>query len=354
MHLLLLRCRDGAQFHLGETSLEDSSELLHADTLFSALANLYALAYGAAEEWIAHVREGRVRLSSGLHCVELPGREEPLYFVPLPPLRYAVAGADDETARRLRRVRYVSLGLLERIRAGLAADDAGDELPRCALDVLAFPRIAGGYACTEEEMEPLGGVLPEEPFAVVTSRPRLERRTLTVEDSFYHATALSFAPVPLGAGGVLRGHFYVLVDHSLDGDAWRRFVACARLMADEGVGGERSSGYGAVVETELREAPAGFSRGAHAVSLTLSPTVPADDDELSRALYYRLFLRGGGSLGLHGDADLHRRRVRMMREGALFRGRVGGRLVDVSPPRNERGHPVLRSGFAFNLGLGVP
>lgn len=354
MHLLLLRCRDGAHFHLGETSLEDSSELLHADTLFSALANVYALAYGAAEEWIGHVRDGRVRFSSGLHCVELPGREEPIYFVPLPQLRYATAGADGSAARRLRGVRYVSLGVLERIRAGVASGEGGDELPECSLDVLAFPRLAGGYACTEKELEPLGGSVPVEPFAVVTSRPRLERRTLEVEDSFYHATALSFAPVPVAGGGVLRGHFYVLVDHSLDGDAWRRFVACTRLLADEGVGGERSSGYGALVETEIREAPAAFSGGSHAVFLSLAPTIPADEDELSRALYYRLFLRGGGSLGLRGDADLHRRRVRMMREGALFRGRVAGRLVDVSPPRNERGHPVLRSGFSFPLALGAP
>jgi CRISPR-associated protein Csm4 len=354
MHVLVFRCRDGAQFHFGETSLEDSSELLHADTLFSAFANLYALAYDAAEEWIAHVREGRIRFSSGMHCVELPGRTEPLFFVPLPRVRFAGA-LDGAAARRLRKLRFVSMGVLERIRHRLSDGEALDDLPLCDLDPLSFPRLAGGYACTEEELLPVKvGDIPQIPFISMTSRPRLEKRTLEVEDSFYHATAVAFASVPLVGGQMMRGHFYVVVEHALEEGAWRRFVACARLLADEGVGGERSSGYGWFESVEVREAPSVFDRGAASVSLALSPVIPMDDEEFSRALHYKLFLRGGGSLGLRGDADLHRRRVRMMREGALFRGKVAGRMVDVSPLQNSRGHPLLRSGVAFTLALGAP
>jgi CRISPR-associated protein Csm4 len=352
--LMLLRCRPGVQFHLGETSLEDSSELLHADTLFSAFANTWALAYGSADEWVTWVREGRVRLSSGLHCLEVPGRDEPVFFVPAPPLRWINRDGVPLPPRRLKAVRHVSLGVLAKIRAALRVSANVDALPVCALDLLdnlAFPRLGGGYACTEEEIGVSASELPPNSFLHRVSRPRLQARSTSAFDNYYHAHAVSFSPVPLPGRGEIRGHFYTVLDDSLNADELRRFEGCARLLADEGVGGERSVGYGCFEEVRFLDAPRELDTTGMGVSLSLSPVVPADNDELQRALHYTLFLRGGGSIGVHGDAERHRSRVRMMREGALFRVPVRGRLVDVSPSEGGPGHPVLRNGLCFALPL---
>jgi CRISPR-associated protein Csm4 len=354
MRALVLRCRRGVRYHFGETSLQDTSEILHADTLFSALANVYALAYDAAAEWVGHVEEGRIRFSSGLHCAELSWRpDEPVFFVPRPPLRYTGTADDPTAAKRLRHVRHVSLGVLAEIRTHLRPASPPDEVPACTLDLLGFPRIGGGYACTEAELAPvLEREIPPERLYAMQTLPRVEVRTPEMEDNFYHAAGLTPASVRLAGGREIRGHFYVLVEHALDAAAWQRFLACVRLLADEGVGGERSAGYGWFEEVREASVPLPGEVGAEALSLALAPVVPADDEEFARAIRYDLFLRGGGSLGRRGEPSMHRQRVRMLREGALFQGPARGRLVDVSPENNPFPHPLLRSGIHFPLPLG--
>lgn len=352
MLALLLRCREGVQFHLGEQSLEDTSELVHADTLFSALANVYSLAYDAAGEWVSHVREGRIRLSSGMHCLERSWYPEPVFFVPRPPLRYGGAAGEPRSAKQLRRVRYVSAGLLAEINAALRPSPDPEEVPGCDLDLLAFPVIGGRYACTAAELAPLTDAdLPQSPITSTVILPRVQVRTPTVEDNYYHAAGFTFTPPLLHGGKHIRGHFYVLVDHSLDAQAWERFLACMRLLADEGVGGERSAGYGWFQDVEVLPSPFADVPPGEGLNLSLAPVVPFSDEEFDRAIHYELFVRGGGSLGERGDARMHRRRVRMMREGALFLGPVRGRLVDVSPELNPRPHALLRCGLNFPLPL---
>lgn len=352
MHALLLRCRSGVQFHLGAGSLEETSELLHADTLFSALAHVYALAYDAAGEWVELVRAGRIRFSSGLHCAERSWRPgEPIFFVPRPALRYAGTGRDPSYAKRLKRVRYVSLGVLAEIRAHLCAG-AADELPACELDLLDFPQIGGRYACTPDEIAPYGARdVQDDDLSSTVLVPRVEVRSPTGEDAYYHASGITFIPIGLPDEENLRGHFYVLVEHALEPDEWRRFLACVRLLGDEGVGGERTAGYGWFEDVKEAQVAIPATDAGAGITMSLAPVIPAGDDEFSRALHYELFLRGGGSIGLHGEPRLHRKRVRVMREGALFRGTPRGSLVDVSPDDNPNPHPLLRNGLAFALGL---
>lgn len=363
MQALVLRCRSGVRYHFGETALDDTSQLLHADTLFSALTHGYALAHDAAKEWIGHVQEGRIRISSGLHCAELSWNPRgPIFFVPRPPLRYTGTPDDPSSMKRLRRIRYVSLGVLAEIRAHLRPATPPDRVPSCELDLLdpaTFPRLAGGYACTVAELAPVGPEeIPRDRRLYPTyALPRVEVRTRKTKDTFYHAAGVSPVPVEIDPGRSIHGHFYVLVEHSLEEAAWRRFLGCVRLLADEGVGGERTVGYGWFEDVQEVEVAVPETEGADTLRLSLAPVIPADGEEFARALHYELFLRGGGSLGEHGDPEAHRRRVRMLKEGALLEGPVRGRIVDVSPERRASQdpppHPILRSGINFSLPLGA-
>jgi CRISPR-associated protein Csm4 len=349
---LLLRCREGTRFHLGETSLEDTSELLHADTLFSALTHLHAPAFGAAEEFVQAVAGGHLRFSSGLHVGELPGSQL-IWFVPRPPLRYTAVD-NPSAAKRLREIRYVSLGLLRQIGASLRRPEAEEEATACGLNLLDYPRIGSAHACTAVELEPLVGGssagLPDAAFVRRVTFPQVQARVPGAEDAFFHTTSIQFLAAALPGGVVLRGHFGVLLEHSLEEPAWQRLLACFRLLADEGVGGERSSGMGRFDGVEELPSPLAATPN-DGWTLGLAPVIPADSTEFRRAMRYELFTRGGGSLGRDGDPALHRQRVRMIREGALFRGAVRGRIVEVSPLQNPRPHPILRCGIHFPLSL---
>ena len=351
MQAIILHCADGARFRLGETSLESVSPYLHADTLFSALCNVYAQVHDDAEGFINLVQSGRLRFSSGFFAVEcswLPGRY--LYFVPRPPLRYGKGEADP---KKLRRIKFVSLGVLDRIGRELRMG----EIPATDVDLTALPTLGAAFACTPEELGPDAPAgLDEARFHSVETETHVKVHQLTRTDALYQEANLTFRTARLDTSGTpeaaahVRGHFYVLCKHALDPDEWRRFLGCVRILADEGVGGSRSGGCGQFEAVEVRDdVPVPASPRA-ALFLSLAPTVPEDENAFTAARVYDLTTRAGGHAG-----PARHRRVRMIREGALFARPIGGRLVEVTPDPGEvrLPHPIYRSGLSFTLPLGT-
>ncbi|WP_456427208.1 type III-A CRISPR-associated RAMP protein Csm4 [Rhodocaloribacter sp.] len=351
MQAILLRCADGARFRLGDTSLESVNPYLHADTLFSALCNVYAQVHDDADGFIEMVRSGRLRFSSGMFALEaswLPGRY--LYFVPRPPLRYGNGNVDP---KKLRRIKYVSLGALDRIGQGLQPGD----VPATDVDLTALPTLGSAFACTPDELGPHAPAdLEQVAFHAISAETHVKVHQPTRTDALYQEANLTFRTAHLGtpdAPARVRGHFYVLCEHTLEPPEWRRFLGCVRLLADEGVGGSRSSGCGQFEAVEVREdVPLSAGRDG-ALYLSLAPVVPEDDDAFAAARVYDLMTRAGGHAGM-----ARHRRVRMIREGALFVRPIGGRLVEVTPEYEpdeaRRPHPIYRSGLSFTLPLGTP
>lgn len=348
MQAIVLHCADGARFRLGETSLESVSPYLHADTLFSALCNVYAQVHDDAEGFIDRVRSGRLRFSSGFFAVEcswLPDRY--LYFVPRPPLRYGKADMDP---KKLRRIKFVSLGALDRIGRKLRMGD----VPATDVDLTALPTLGAAFACTPEELGPEAPAgLKEARFHSVETETHVKVHQPTRTDALYQEANLTFHTARLdtaASSSYVRGHFYILCEHSLEPAEWRRFLGCVRLLADEGVGGSRSGGCGQFEAVDVRDdVPVPANRDA-ALYLSLAPAVPEDDDAFEAARVYDLMTRAGGHTGM-----ARHRRVRMLREGALFARPIGGRLVEVTPDPGEvrLPHPIYRSGLSFTLPLGT-
>jgi CRISPR-associated protein Csm4 len=148
----------------------------------------------------------------------------------------------------------------------------------------------------------------------------------------------------------LKGAFYFFLEHSLHEEEWKEFLAVVRILADEGVGGQRTSGRGQFKRIEVIDVP--LSTTEHAPwQVGLSPFSPADEREFHEALhFYELFVRGGGTLGHRGEAELHRRQARFVREGFLLKKHAYGRLVDVSPDSDKS---MLRYGMNFPIPLGA-
>lgn len=334
MKAIILTPRDKAMFHMGETGLDDTSEILHSDTLFSALANVYAMALTGADTIIDHLNEGRLRFSSGFHAIHHDA--EILFFLPRPPIRFVGTAK----GKKGKNIRYLSHGLWK-----LLCSSFNPETCTASIDLLDFPTIGGTFAFLKEELPVIASHGLPRPLWGLIDLPKVKVHSIDKDARLYEETSLQFTERKIG-NTPLRGCFYFLVDHSLDKSQWSEFIAAVRIMADEGIGGQRSSGCGqfesvTVADVDLQSEP----NATHYLGLSL--IAPDGNDEFHQGLaFYEIILRGGGTLGRSGDALRHRRQCRLVKEGALMNREIRGKLVDVSPGLDGS---VLRNGLNFSI-----
>lgn len=339
MKAILLIPDDQSQFHLGETGLDDTSDILHSDTLFSALANIYEKALSGARTLIDHMRSGKLHFSSGFYAVLYGNRLT--CFLPKPPLRFG----NHEKPKQLKNIRYISVGVWRQLLSGFDSEQLSS-----AIDLLAFPSIGGGFVFYPGEFGMITEPLDQKEFRSIQTVPKVKVHTFAEDtDRLFNETTVQFTPFTLG-GSVLRGAWYVLYDHTLDTNEFAEFAAALRILADEGVGGQRSSGKGQfknVVFTEV-ELPDFVNASAF---FGMSLISPSSNEEFHDGLKdYELIIRGGGSIGRMGDSEKHRKRARFVREGALLKSNITGRFVDVSPFGDDT---ILRNGFNFAIPMGT-
>ncbi len=336
MQALLLIPGNGSQFHLGETGLDDSSDLLHSDTLFSALANVYECALNGAEQFIDLVENGKLSFSSGLYALLKKDSEEPpLLFLPKPTVAYSKV----EDRKRYKSIKYFSLGVWSEF---CNAFDA--KRFKSGLDFSAKPLVGNEFMCLDGELGPDPESFQHCSFRGFTTSPKVKVHTMLQEDRLYHETTVQFNTFTVG-GQEYEGAYCVLLEHQLTDEQYREFIASLRIMADEGVGGQRSSGKGQF--REVREVTIDIpEREAVAAYLGLSIISPADDREFEALERYEIFIRGGGSLGWRGHSEEHRKQARFVKEGALLTENIAGQLVDVSP---EADRSILRNGRNFAI-----
>lgn len=192
------------------------------------------------------------------------------------------------------------------------------------------------------------------PTAEITY-PKVRVQSLSQEGVYYHQVNLQLQRLQTRTHAV-QTHLYFLLDHALpestehqEKASWSRLQASLQLLGDEGIGGERSSGCGQLAGVEIREAKSmGFPQADNTqTQCLLSLGIPANQAELNAFRHYQLKIRGGGSLGIHGKKEQHRSQVRMIAEGAIFEGKLHGKLADVSPPDLDK--PIKRNGIIFSL-----
>jgi CRISPR-associated protein Csm4 len=337
MQAILLIPGNGSQFHLGETGLDDSSDLLHSDTLFSALANVYECALSGARTFIDLVESGRLSFSSGMYAL-LKHRELSLLFVPKPVATYNKV--DDR--KLYKSLKYFSLGVLEEFRKSFNSQTLESDL-----DFSVLPSIDNEFLCFNGELGENPGDFRNHSFRQFATSPKVKvHTTLEDNDRFYHETIVQFHSFSV-AGVDYEGAYCVLFDaDALTTEERQEFLAAVRIMVDEGVGGQRSSGKGQFREIREVTITLPFSEDASRY-LGISVLSPASNDEFESLERYELFVRGGGSLGWRGDVEKHRKQARFIREGAVMSRNISGRIVDLSPD-TESGL-IMRNGRNFAI-----
>ncbi len=284
---------------------------------FEALAANPPFIVSSALPWVASAEGGK------------------LLFYPLPPggiegHAQLPEGADAKLAKRVRRVRYATRGVLSRLSAGVRLHD------------LAWLQ-GGALAATKREV---GALAQDDDPALVrrAQRTRLAVDRATggpIEGLLYDVEA--WYPLREDAG------IAVLVELAGGGDGPLR--AAAEWLAVDGIGRDRTVGYGALqVEAVEPWNPPPLGLGKR---LLLSVCHPTADDLAAGALdgRYEVLLRSGWVTSPTGNG-LRRRSVRMLAEGAVVPDTVGkrpGDVVDVTPAGAP--HPVFRDGRGLTLDI---
>ncbi|PDO09537.1 MAG: type III-A CRISPR-associated RAMP protein Csm4 [Candidatus Reconcilbacillus cellulovorans] len=307
-----MRFRGPVRIGTGGFGMEGSGLILHSDTLFSALYIAWLRLYGGPVP--------KMRVSSAFP------RAGGVVYYPRPQLPIPGLTPDDALAfgKSLKALRWVA-------------------------EPSFFRWIRGAAFRAEDVHAMLKAEEVLDKQAAVRDRPR------AAVDRFGAGTNLYWVGETFFADGDGLTFFAEVPDGEAD-----RFCRAVEWLGDEGIGGRRSSGYGAFeprfsaswpFEAATAGEAAGGSAGNAAGYVLLSLYGPnADERRRVVALLqaYHLVERTGWTESVGGQPGLRHRRVVMVAEGSVLREPVEGGIVDVAPDGFP--HPVYRYGKAFLVG----
>lgn len=366
--------------HVGTrgVNLEEAGAHIPADTLFSALVVTWQLLGGDPANFVAPflAQDPPFLLTSAFPFAGA------VRFFPLPLDRrrlFSKAGWSSirERGKSLKSIRFLSQGLVERLLAGDPLDtwlfpDAEQEEPQTGV------ALQGGILwLTKAEVASLPQAMQNDKkrprplrslrYQSVWKESRVPRVTVDRVNSasnIFHVGRVRFAP---GCGLWFGVHWRTpdaTIGHA--GPTFKKALdRCLAALADSGLGGERTAGYGQFRLIDEKRPISLADPTSGSAAWLLSRYLPAGAQETTAALahpeaaYNLIALRGWAQSD--GNPDQRRKSVTMLEEGSLVGwpdGPAPGRVVDLRPtyqnPAGDLPHPVYRYGLGLALGLPGP
>lgn len=330
MVLLEVRLKPKGSFHIGERGIgyEGALDFIPADTLFASLCANWTLLFGEEQFLSDLLPNGEPNWTPPFLISSAFPFAGSVRFYPKPML------PPPEQSKRWKEVSWVSEGVFEQWLRGETIDSTNLNSLHDGSVILT-----GGECHSLAEDMKVRSVENLRLWAIQRA-PRVTLDVSTHSSSLFHFGRLSFYE---GCG------LFFFVRFFNDGLA-EKFKAAVRLMGDEGVGGDRTTGHGSFEPDFIDGIPLFCQPKTSEKFVTLSPLFPKQGEVsslLSEGCRYSLTVRSGWVGGVFATS-LRRRTVRMLSEGSVLCGsadKVWGTMVDVTP--NNSPHPVYRWGFAF-------
>lgn len=315
MNISICKLKPKTSLHLGEKEaiLETTEAYLHSDTVFSAFCNIYRLAYGKKklEELLTLFLDDPPFLVSSA----FPYQKDELFF-PIP--RCLIF-----REKWAKRIEFVSQIIFEKLCRG---EEIEEYLKQSNLyqkgQVLKSKRNGEDkYIWSVQEV------------------PRVTLDSITSSSQIYHFGEVKYA----NDSGI-----YFLIEYR-NASLEKEFKTIIRILADEGIGGDRSSGKGLFEEPQFDEITLSVPDSAsHFITLSLYLPLRTEISGLEDA-YYDLVERKGWIYSLEGR-NMRRKSVRMFKEGSIFKEKQNkGKLEPVTPDEFIDKHKVYRYGYAFKI-----
>lgn len=314
-----------SSLHLGtkEMVLEESSEYIHSDTLFSAISNAFRTLYGndALEEMLNQFKtEPPFLISSAF-----PYIDDMLLF-PIPKIVNLGKYTKDPGFKK---VEFISGHIFDKIISGI---DISEHINGNNLVQNGKVLLTGGEAFRCSELLDGKGRIYSKKERV---RVALDRKTS--QSNIYHFGEIVYSD---------KCGLYFLIDFKKD-NYEKKIDATINFLGDEGIGGDRTYGKGLFIIK--KENFKSFNEKGE-FFVTLSLYYPRQDEihYVSKG-WYELISRGGWIYSLNAQ-DIRRRTVRMLNEGSVFKASPSlyGELINVKPTE-FKDHNVYRYGYAFPI-----
>ena len=320
------------QLHLGRASgpaqegslgLEKTESYIPADTLFSAICQMWTTFYDT--ESLTTFLKGYMEDSTVLPFMltsTFPFAKD-VYFFPKPLML-------STPSKKSKRVRFVSQSLFQNIVSGNPPEFNENQL------------VNGEEVwMTPEEKEQLE-TSDDDDFTIWTTntRPRVTLGSRNSGSEIWHVQTVQFNT---DCGLWFAAQF--------DSDETKHKIeTLLRVLGDTGIGGERNAGYGTFDFTEATLEIPTPETGSQFV--TLSPICPKSPEQLAQLLTGNIAYTLNpltGWVSSTGTAS-RRKQVNMFAEGSVLHASDThiGRLVDLRPDNWE--HPVYRYGYAWQVG----
>lgn len=324
METYLFKLRFKGATHFGETGidLENVSERISSDTLFSAIMNAYSAIYGPTEvsEFIDSFREKPCFLLSSLFVYS--GN---IYFLPKPLY-------DDHIDKELKR-------------------QLGKDLKKLKwIDAEYFLKWLNGNL-NKEDIERMLEIQDKyEKAFLIDIRPRVTLDRETNQSTIYHSGYLYF---------VKNAGLYGFVTF-MDSSFITKFKQLLDALGNMGLGGEKTYGCGTFEVIVFEKISDTFrkilysGKGNYMLLSLYHPSEKEKDSLKDNAISYDIIRKKGWITTGRYALPYKRKSLGFFTEGSVFKNKPIGSLVDVTPENleDEIPHKIYRYGFAFTIPLG--
>lgn len=309
MKAIHLNIHQNTKFHLGEytddqtTALANTATIIHSDVLFGVfMATLANVEVEKIETFRTYFEQGNIKLSSAFYA--LNGNENPIYLLPKPVSLNLFQPKDikDFNVKKFKKIEFISKGVWEK---GISPEAWLDETSECVMPnsrcVCLKSEIGNQklelYNIHQEEKVKINNEEDNEPYFV---------NSLCI----------------LGNEEV-KVNFYLLVDEqNLPQEDSALFYKIWDMVALNGIGGERSTGYGSIDSISVKD----FELNITSLSDKEVLLGLAFPENLENFLYYQTKVRGGMNYGENKSIKL----ITAIQEGAVILGEDKSRIIDMS------------------------
>jgi len=351
MKVLVINLLPKTPFHFGErgVGLEETEIFPHSDTIFSAICWTWTLLYGEKSLEDELIEPFKNKSPSFILSSAFPYIED-IRFLPCP---VSLSFKDKE---KIKKVKYVSWKLFHSLNKGSISEETVfihdeylwltesefEKLPSEILDKKALAVFLKQWIAKGKKDKPSKKEFSN-CFYVwkIGELPHVTVDRISSGSNIFHESDVFFSE---------KCGMYILVKF-FNSEVRNKFLACLRLLGDEGLGGRRSQGRGMFEVDKIEEIELPSLKNADKI-LLLSLLNP-DRNELSKLLSsksaYKLIPRRGWVYSFRAR-NLRRKRVMMFSEGSIFNRidkEIVGRLVPVLEKDEVIPHDVYRYGYGF-------
>jgi CRISPR-associated protein Csm4 len=355
----LVRLKFGnSPVHFGEVGigLEQSSERIRSDALFSAWISTYARLFGKAgvEELLERFcseSQPPVRMSSTF-IYSRPEEKNAIYYLPRP-LKFPINYPDEDLPffKEYKKLAYLPIPVWHRWYQGegFTTNDAQELIDKTTKEG------TGNGALHKAGTFNYGETFKTE------KRPKIAVDRVNAATNLYHTGFVQFNwDQPNNEIRSLAGLYFLLEFPKEDKSLETNLHAALSLLGEEGVGGRRSSGAGRFEIEWESSLPKDWQKilkfpknMTHHCAISLFWDDPSVMNELiTEDCSYEIQERRGWIAGSPSGLNLRRKSVQMFLEGSVFPSPPLGKLADVTPGGFKE-HKIYRNGIALSIPIKV-